>query len=95
MLAGGEAFLATTPKLAGAPRGAGDLFAALLFGQMIAGKAVAEALELAVRATWHVLSKSAGAPEMALVSEQEALSAPPHFDGFSIERFELRMSAHG
>ena len=95
MLAGGEAFLATTPRLAAVPRGAGDLFAALLFGQMIAGKSVAEALELAVRATWHVLSKSSGAPEMALVAEQEALAAPPHFDGFSIERLELRKRAHG
>ena len=46
LVAADTALLATTPKLSQPPRGAGDLIAALLFGHMVAGRSVGEALEL-------------------------------------------------
>lgn len=85
MVAADTALLATTPKIAAPPRGAGDLIAALLFGHMVAGVAVGEALERAVLSTYHVLSHSDGEPEMALVAEQEALAAPPRLESFRLE----------
>lgn len=95
MLAGGEAFLATTQKITAPPRGAGDLFAALLFGHMLAGRAVAEALEYAVRGTYHVLLMSDGQPEMALVAEQSALASPPQLPHFKLERLATPGFPHG
>jgi pyridoxine kinase len=95
MLVGGEALLASTPKLVDPPRGAGDLFTALLFGHLISGAAAGDALELAVRATYHVLAKSAGQPEMALIAEQNALASPPFVEGFKHERLFTRSRAHG
>jgi pyridoxine kinase len=95
LLAGGEALLASTPRLVDPPRGAGDLFASLLFGQMIGGAAAGDALELAVRATYHILSVSAGQPEMALIAEQEALASPPVLESFKLERLPTRSDANG
>lgn len=95
LLVGGQALLATTPLLVDPPRGAGDLFAALLFGHMIGGDAAGDALELAVRATYHVLSKSAGQPEMALIAEQEALASPPVLETFQLERLDTGRRAYG
>jgi pyridoxine kinase len=95
MLAGGDALLASTPKLLNPPRGAGDLFAALLFGRLVAGEAAGDALELAVRATYHILARSAGLPEMRLVAEQAALDSPPQIEHFTLERLETRMRANG
>ena len=95
MLAGGEALLASTPRLVSPPRGAGDLFAALLFGHLVSGDAAGDALELAVRTTYHILSKSSGQPEMALVADQEAIASPPFVEHFKLERLETRKSAHG
>ena len=85
LVAEDTALLATTPKITAAPRGAGDLIAALLFGHMIAGRSVGEALERAVMSTYHVLNVSAGQPEMALIAEQEALNAPPGLAGFTLD----------
>lgn len=95
MLAGGEALLASTPRIVSPPRGAGDLFASLLFGQMISGASAGDALELAVRATYHILDKSAGQPEMALIAEQEALASPPFVEHFKLEHLETRKRANG
>ena len=97
LLAGGEdtALLATTPKIVSPPRGAGDLIAALLFGHMVAGRAVGEALERAVLSTYHVLEKSSGQPEMALVAEQDALAAPPRLEGFRLETIAVGSRSHG
>lgn len=77
LVAGGETLVATTPKIVAPPRGAGDLFTALLFGHMIAGQGVGEALQRAVLTAYHILAVSAGAPEMALIAEQAAIVAPP------------------
>ena len=79
----GNIWVAATPVIAHPPRGAGDLFAALFFGQYLNGKLTAQVLDLATRGTYHVLSKSDGAPEMNLIPEQNALAAPPLPEGYS------------
>ncbi len=85
LVAEDNALLATTPRVTAAPRGAGDLIAALLFGHMTAGRSVAEALERAVLSIYHVLKVSDGQAEMALIAEQEALSNPPALEGFRLD----------
>ncbi len=95
LVAEDTAVLATTPKITAAPRGAGDLIASLLFGHMIAGLAVGEALERAVLSTYHVLSVSAGQPEMALIAEQDALSAPPRLEDFSLDTIAVGSRSNG
>ena len=90
-----RALLATTPRIAAPPHGAGDLFTALLFGHMVAGAAVDTALQSAVRSTYHILAKSDGAPEMALIAEQLALVEPPDLIGFALTNIDLRRRAHG
>ena len=95
LVAADTALLATTPKLAQPPRGAGDLIAALLFGHMVAGRSVGEALERAVLSTYHVLEASAGQPEMALIAEQDALSAPPRLEGFRLDTVAVGVNADG
>ncbi|HTJ55986.1 MAG TPA: pyridoxal kinase [Devosiaceae bacterium] len=95
VVAGDEAWLASTPKIENAPRGPGDLFAALFFGQTLNGRTPAQAMELAARATYHVLAPSAGAPEMRLVAEQDALVLPPRPADFRLEKLETRRLAVG
>jgi pyridoxine kinase len=95
LVAADTALLATTPKLEQPPRGAGDLIAALLFGHMVAGRSVGEALERAVLSTYRVLEASAGQPEMALIAEQEALSAPPRLESFRLDTLAVGARAHG
>jgi len=90
----GEAWLASTPRIAQAPRGAGDLFAALFFAQLLAGHAAPDALDLATRATFHVLAQSDGAEEAYLIVEQQALTAPPAPQGFKMEKLASRRQAH-
>jgi pyridoxine kinase len=80
----GTPFVASTPIIANAPRGVGDLFAALFFGHYLFGKRTAQALDLATRGTFHVLSRSAGQPEMALIAEQDALANPPTPEGYHL-----------
>lgn len=79
----GAVWVAATPVVPRPPRGAGDLFAALFFGHYLHGRLTAQALDLATRGTYHVLSRSDGAPEMNLIPEQHALAAPPRPDGYS------------
>jgi pyridoxine kinase len=76
-LIAGTPWLAATPVVKDPPHGAGDLFAALFFGQHLRGALTAQALDLATRGTYHVLAASAGQPEMRLIEEQAALAAPP------------------
>ena len=90
-----RALLATTPRIAAPPHGAGDLFTALLFGHMVSGAAVDTALQSAVRSTYHILATSDGAPEMALIAGQEALVEPPDLQGFALTNIDLRRRAHG
>jgi len=90
-----QALLATTPRLAAPPHGAGDLFTALLFGHMVLGETVDAALQGAVRSTYHILKSSDGAPEMALIAEQAALDSPPEIAGFALTPIDLRRRAHG
>ena len=89
----GESWLASTPRIKHAPRGAGDLFAALFFAQSLVGHTAPEALDLATRATFHVLDKSDGAEEAHLMAEQQALAAPPVARGFKMEKLESRRRA--
>jgi pyridoxine kinase len=95
LVAADTALLATTPKHEQPPRGAGDLIAALLFGHMVAGRSVGEALERAVLSTYRVLEASAGQPEMALIAEQEALSAPSRLESFRLDTLAVGARAHG
>lgn len=90
-----RALLATTPRIAAPPHGAGDLFTALLFGHMVTGGAVDTALQSAVRSTYHILAASDGAHEMALIAEQAALVEPPDLVGFALTAIDLRKRAHG
>ena len=95
LLTGGEAWLASTPKLRDAPRGAGDLLSALFLGQTLAGEAPPSALERAVRATYHVLRASVGADEMHLIAEQQALAVPPIVPEFTLEKLDMRRRVFG
>lgn len=70
------AWLATTPRLARPPNGAGDLFAALFLARRLKGRTVKKALSFAVAATFGVLKASAGARELNLVAAQEELVLP-------------------
>jgi pyridoxine kinase len=78
------AWMAATPIVAKPPRGAGDLFAALFFGHYLRGRLTIEALDLATRGVYHVLSRSDGAAEMDLIGQQDALAAPPRPTGYSL-----------
>jgi pyridoxine kinase len=70
------AWLATTPRLADPPNGAGDLFAALFLARRLKGRGVKKALAFAVAATFGVLKASLGADELQLVAAQEELVFP-------------------
>ena len=94
VLENGESWLASTRIIANPPRGAGDLFASLFFGQRLRGHGSTGALDLAARATYQVLERSAGELEMRLIAEQAALPAPPLLAGYELEP-ETRWRAHG
>lgn len=70
-----------TPRLAFSPEpsGTGDLLAALLFGRLLSGYLVPEALDLAVSGLFAVLERtwSERRRELALVAAQDAMVAPP------------------
>jgi pyridoxine kinase len=74
----GAAFAARTPKLHHAPKGAGDLLAALLLGRLCLGASAREALDHAVGAVFEILqlSQAMKSPEMELILGQDALRAP-------------------
>ncbi len=80
------AWLVRTPTLAGAPHGAGDLFAALLLGRYLDTRDAAAALAHAVAASFGVLSASVaeGADELALIAAQDEIVAPSR--RFAVER---------
>jgi len=71
-----EAFVVETPCLADAPKGTGDLFAAVLLARLLKGEAAAEAVAAAVSTTHAVVAASAGADELALVAAQSMLADP-------------------
>ena len=75
-------WMASTPVIKSPPRGVGDLFAALFFGHYLHGLLTARVLDLATRGVYHVLSRSAGLPEMQLIAEQAALAEPPTPEGY-------------
>lgn len=85
---GEGAWLVSTPLLAHAPHGAGDLLAALFVGRLMIGHSAEGALELAVRAVFHILQKSAGDSEMHLIAEQHALAEPPKLQDLKIEKLD-------
>lgn len=70
-----------TPRLPFSPEpsGTGDVLAALLFGRLLSGYAVPEALDLAVSGLFAVLEQSVALQrqELALVAAQDAMIAPP------------------
>ncbi|MBI3678165.1 MAG: pyridoxal kinase [Proteobacteria bacterium] len=81
-----EAWMASTPRLAQVPHGAGDLLAALFVGRLLIGHTAEGALELAMRSVFDILQKSAGESEMRLIAEQSALADPPKLRDLKIEK---------
>jgi pyridoxine kinase len=82
------AWFASTPRLANAPHGAGDLFAALFLGWRLEGCDVPAALGRATSSVFQILDRSvaAHAHEMILVAEQEALQKPGVSSAVRIEQ---------
>jgi len=80
-VAGDGATLVVTPRLAftSPPNGAGDAFAALFLGHLLARTTPARALSLAVSGLFAVLDRAAkqGLREMPLVEAQDVLVDPP------------------
>lgn len=78
LLAGGDVRLTVHPAIANAPKGAGDLLAALFLGHRLNGSGIFEALVSATAAVYGVLAASAadGDDEMAL-SRHAALFKDP------------------
>jgi len=77
-----------TPRLAVGSAGAGDLFAARLLVEILAGSPPALALGRTVTATFAVLEATAraGSDELALIAAQDALAAAsPRFQAFPLE----------
>jgi pyridoxine kinase len=72
------AFIVETPCLADAPKGTGDLFAAVLLARLLRGEAAADACAAAASTVHAVVAASvaAGADELALVAAQEMLVRP-------------------
>jgi len=71
-------WLVETPKIAGAPKGAGDLFTALYVARRALGQSVVVALEAAAGAVHDVIVRSAleGGPHLALIAAQDKLEHP-------------------
>jgi len=82
VLAAGKsaAWFASTPRLADAPHGAGDLFAAQFLAARLAGCDLRTALERATSSVFHILNQSvaANSHEMLLIEEQKFLAANAH-----------------
>ncbi len=73
-----ETIVAENQMIEGAPNGTGDLFAALFLSRLIGGASDEVALAAASASTFEVIARSvkAGARELELVDEQEALVRP-------------------
>ena len=71
-------WLVAAPRLPEAPKGAGDLFAALYVGRRALGQSVVVALEAAAGATHDVIARSLleGGGHLAIVAAQEKLEHP-------------------
>jgi pyridoxine kinase len=71
-------FIVETPRLADAPKGTGDLFAATLLARLLRGEAATEACAVAASTVHAVVAASvaAGADELALVAAQDMLVRP-------------------
>lgn len=81
-----EAWLAATPRLENPPHGSGDLLAALFLGHRLNGLSLRDALVTATASVFHILSRSAGSPEMPLIEQQDMLVGPPDLRTVRIER---------
>ncbi|WP_370676585.1 pyridoxal kinase [Pleomorphomonas sp. PLEO] len=73
-----ETIIAENQLIEGAPNGTGDLFAALFLSRLIGGASDEAALAAASASTFEVIARSvkAGARELELVDEQDALVHP-------------------
>lgn len=71
-------WLVETPKIAGAPKGAGDLFTALYVARRALGQSVVVALEAAAGAVHDIIVHSTleGAAHLAVISAQDKLEHP-------------------
>ncbi len=71
-------WLVETPKIAGAPKGAGDLFTALYVARRALGQSVVVALEAAAGSVHDVIVHSTldGGPHLALIAAQDKLEHP-------------------
>jgi pyridoxine kinase len=78
MLCDRGAYEVTVPRIDGAPRGAGDLLAALLLGRYLQSGDAIEALRLAVSGVHAglALSAAAKADELQIVTAQDEIIAP-------------------
>lgn len=74
-----DATLATHRALAGAPKGTGDLFAALYLGHRLNGLSGPDALQRAAASVLRLveIAVAAGLDELPLAAGQDALVAPP------------------
>ncbi len=82
------AWLASTPQLADAPHGAGDLFAALFLNAQLRRRKPDEAVAYATGHVFGILERSVGSGEMRLIEEQDRLgNARPSVD-VRVERIE-------
>ena len=73
LVAPGGTYLLTHAVLASAPHGTGDLLAALYLGHRLDGADAAEALRLAVGATYRLAEMAAGGSVLPLAAGQDAL----------------------
>jgi pyridoxine kinase len=74
----GGGWLATTPRLPVAAKGAGDILAAVFLARVLAGAGPAEALSHAVAATYAVIGATPQASrELSLITAQASLADPP------------------
>jgi pyridoxine kinase len=71
------AWACAAPRISQVPHGSGDLFAALYLAGRISGEEPGSALGRASSAVDFVLRASAGADEMRLIENQNALAEPP------------------
>jgi pyridoxine kinase len=71
------AFAVETPRFDAAPKGVGDLFAAVLLARLLKREPAADAVAAAASTVHAVVAASVGADELALVAAQ-AMLAEPH-----------------
>jgi len=71
-----KAYQVETPFVDGAPRGTGDTLTALFLAETLKGADTKHALAYAVGAVYELCLRSAGAEELKLVEEQDALVGP-------------------